>query len=53
MKGMRQIRRGKNIAGVVQYALKPGAHHKCDPVVIGGNMLGDTVSIPHNRAIHI
>ena len=42
MKGMRQIRRGKNFAGVVQYALKPGAHHKCDPVVIGGNMLGDT-----------
>lgn len=42
MKGMRKIRRGKNFAGVVQYALKPGAHHKCDPVVIGGNMLGDT-----------
>lgn len=39
---MRKIRRGKNFAGVVQYALKPGAHHKCDPVVIGGNMLGDT-----------
>jgi len=42
VKGMRKIRRGKNFAGVVQYALKPGAHHKCDPVVIGGNMLGDT-----------
>ncbi|HFN3681063.1 TPA: relaxase/mobilization nuclease domain-containing protein [Enterobacter hormaechei] len=42
MKGMRKIRRGKNFAGVVQYALKPGSHHKCDPVVIGGNMLGDT-----------
>ena len=42
MKGMRKIRRGKNFAGVVQYALKPGAHHKCDPVVIGGNMLGNT-----------
>ncbi|EKG1878192.1 relaxase/mobilization nuclease domain-containing protein, partial [Salmonella enterica] len=42
MKGMRKIRRGKNFAGVVQYALKPGAHHKCDPVVIGGNMLGDS-----------
>jgi len=42
MKGMRKIRRGKNFAGVVQYALKPGAHHKCDPVVIGGNMLDDT-----------
>ncbi|ECE0941527.1 relaxase, partial [Salmonella enterica subsp. enterica] len=40
MKGMRKIRRGKNFAGVVQYALKPGAHHKSDPVVIGGNMLG-------------
>ncbi|HDX9139609.1 TPA: relaxase/mobilization nuclease domain-containing protein, partial [Klebsiella michiganensis] len=39
MKGMRKIRRGKNFAGVVQYALKPGAHHKSDPVVIGGNML--------------
>lgn len=42
MKGMRKIRRGKNFAGVVQYALKPGAHHKSDPVVIGGNMLGDS-----------
>ncbi|EOC3603285.1 relaxase, partial [Salmonella enterica subsp. enterica] len=42
MKGMRKIRRGNNFAGVVQYALKPGAHHKCDPVVIGGNMLGDS-----------
>ncbi|EJP2317611.1 relaxase/mobilization nuclease domain-containing protein, partial [Salmonella enterica] len=39
MKGMQKIRRGKNFAGVVQYALKPGAHHKSDPVVIGGNML--------------
>ena len=42
MKGMRKIRRGKNFTGVVQYALKPGAHHKSDPVVIGGNMLGDS-----------
>ncbi|EQA1336199.1 relaxase/mobilization nuclease domain-containing protein, partial [Escherichia coli] len=40
MKGMRKIKRGKNFAGVVQYALQPGAHHKSDPVVIGGNMLG-------------
>ena len=40
MKGMQKIKRGKSFAGVVQYALKPGAHHKCDPVVIGGNMLG-------------
>jgi anaerobic nitric oxide reductase transcription regulator len=39
---MRKIKRGKSFAGVVQYALKPGAHHKSDPVVIGGNMLGDS-----------
>lgn len=39
---MRNIRRGKNFAGVVQYALKPGVHHKSDPVVIGGNMLSDS-----------
>lgn len=42
MKGMQKIKRGKSFAGVVQYALKPGAHHKSDPVVIGGNMLGDS-----------
>ena len=42
MKGMRKIRRCKNFAGVVQYALKPGAHHKSDPIIIGGNMLGDS-----------
>ncbi|HGW1273391.1 TPA: relaxase/mobilization nuclease domain-containing protein, partial [Klebsiella pneumoniae] len=42
MKGMRKIKRGKSFAGIVQYALKPGAHHKSDPVVIGGNMLGDS-----------
>ncbi|HBX3416459.1 relaxase/mobilization nuclease domain-containing protein, partial [Enterobacter roggenkampii] len=42
MKGMRKIKRGKNFAGVVQYALKPGSHHKSDPIVIGGNMLGDS-----------
>ncbi|MEI7230180.1 relaxase/mobilization nuclease domain-containing protein [Pectobacterium carotovorum] len=41
MKGMQKIRRGKGFAGVVLYALKPGFHHKRDPVVIGGNMLGD------------
>ena len=40
MKGMQKIKRGKSFAGVVQYALKPGVHHKSDPVVIGGNMLG-------------
>lgn len=39
---MQKIKRGKSFAGVVQYALKPGTHHKCDPVVIGGNMLGDS-----------
>ena len=44
MKGMRKIKRGKNFAGVVQYALKPGSHHKSNPIVIGGNMLGDSAS---------
>ncbi len=39
MKGMRKIKRGKSFAGVVHYALQPGAHHKSDPVVIGGNMI--------------
>ena len=43
MKGMQKIKRGKSFAGVVQYALKPGSHHKSDPIVIGGNMLGDSV----------
>ncbi|EMO6492477.1 relaxase/mobilization nuclease domain-containing protein, partial [Enterobacter hormaechei] len=43
MKGMQKIKRGKSFAGVVRYVLKPGTHHKNDPVVIGGNMLGDTV----------
>ncbi|MBA0198451.1 relaxase/mobilization nuclease domain-containing protein [Pectobacterium brasiliense] len=41
MKGMQKIRRGKNFAGVVLYALRPGSHHKKDPVVIGGNMMED------------
>lgn len=40
MKGMQKIKRGKSFAGVVIYALKPGTHHKTDPVIIGGNMLG-------------
>jgi hypothetical protein len=40
--GYAEDQRGKSFAGVVQYALKPGAHHKSDPVVIGGNMLGDS-----------
>jgi len=39
---MQKIKRGKNFSGVVCYALKPGSHHKSDPVVIGGNMLGDS-----------
>ncbi|HGL3702883.1 TPA: relaxase/mobilization nuclease domain-containing protein, partial [Enterobacter hormaechei] len=43
MKGMRKIKRGKSFAGVVRYVLQPGAHHKSDPIVIGGNMLGDSV----------
>ncbi|HGS6877387.1 TPA: relaxase/mobilization nuclease domain-containing protein, partial [Klebsiella quasipneumoniae subsp. quasipneumoniae] len=42
MKGMQKIKRGKSFAGVVRYVLKPGTHHKNDPVVIGGNMLGDS-----------
>ncbi|WNK72544.1 relaxase/mobilization nuclease domain-containing protein [Pantoea agglomerans] len=44
MKGMQKIKRGKNFAGVVLYALKPGTHHKNDPMVIGGNMLGDSAA---------
>lgn len=40
MKGMQKIKRGKSFTGVVLYALKPGTHHKTDPAVIGGNMLG-------------
>lgn len=44
MKGMQKIRRGKSFAGVVLYALKHGTHHKTAPVVIGGNMLGDSAA---------
>ncbi|WP_445375320.1 relaxase/mobilization nuclease domain-containing protein [Photorhabdus tasmaniensis] len=40
MKGMHKIKRGKSFAGVVFYALRPASHHKVDPVVIGGNMMG-------------
>ncbi|ENE5097560.1 MULTISPECIES: relaxase/mobilization nuclease domain-containing protein [Enterobacterales] len=40
MKGMQKIKRGKNFAGVVFYALRPASHHKVDPVVVGGNMMG-------------
>ncbi len=43
MKGMQKIKRGKSFAGVVRYVLQPGAHHKSDPVVIGGNMLSGSV----------
>ncbi|EMZ6818477.1 relaxase/mobilization nuclease domain-containing protein, partial [Salmonella enterica] len=42
MKGMRKIKRGKSFSGVVRYVLQSGAHHKSDPVVIGGNMLSDS-----------
>ncbi|EAS2353295.1 relaxase, partial [Salmonella enterica] len=42
MKGMQKIKRGKSFSGVVLYVLKPGSHHKSDPIVIGGNMLGDS-----------
>lgn len=44
MKGMQRIKRGKNFAGVVLYALKPGAHHRTDPVVVGSNMLEHSAS---------
>ena len=37
---MHKIKRGKSFAGVVLYALQPASHHKVDPVVIGGNMMG-------------
>ena len=44
MKGMQKIKRGKSFTGVVLYALKRGTHHKTDPIVIGGNMLGDSAT---------
>ncbi|ERM10523.1 hypothetical protein L584_12055 [Pantoea agglomerans Tx10] len=44
MKGMQKIKRGKSFAGVVLYALKPALHHKRNPMVIGGNMLGDSAA---------
>lgn len=37
---MQKIKRGKNFAGVVFYALRPASHHKVDPVVVGSNMMG-------------
>jgi hypothetical protein len=44
VKGMQKIKRGKSFAGVVLYALKLGRHHKSDPVILGGNMLGDSAA---------
>lgn len=41
MKGMQRIKRHKSFVNVVKYVLKPGSHHKSDPVVIGGNMTSD------------
>ncbi|HDT5498960.1 TPA: relaxase/mobilization nuclease domain-containing protein, partial [Klebsiella aerogenes] len=41
MKGMQRIKRHKNFINVVNYVLKPGSHHRSDPIVIGGNMMGD------------
>ncbi|EPB0874278.1 relaxase/mobilization nuclease domain-containing protein, partial [Yersinia enterocolitica] len=41
MKGMQKIKRGKQFEGAVFYVLKPGKHHKCDPYVIGGNLVCD------------
>lgn len=43
MKGMDRIKRGKNFQGVISYALSPAYHHKVDPIVIGGNLVGLTV----------
>lgn len=43
MKGMQKIKRGKSFSGVALYVLKPGSHHKSDPVLIGGNMLSGSV----------
>ncbi|MEI2683668.1 relaxase/mobilization nuclease domain-containing protein [Erwinia aphidicola] len=43
MKGMDRIKRGRNFRGVISYALSPAPHHKTEPVVIGGNLVGTTV----------
>ncbi|MGG6178095.1 relaxase/mobilization nuclease domain-containing protein [Pantoea allii] len=43
MKGMNRIRRGKNFRGVISYALSTANHHRVDPIVIGGNLVGSTV----------
>lgn len=39
---MDRIKRGKNFRGVISYALAPAYHHKVDPIVIGGNLVGLT-----------
>lgn len=41
MKGMQRIKRHKNFVNAVKYVLKPGSHHRSNPIVIGGNMTGD------------
>ncbi|EEI6327681.1 relaxase/mobilization nuclease domain-containing protein, partial [Salmonella enterica subsp. enterica] len=41
MKGMQRVKRHKSFVNVVKYVLKPGSHHKSDPVVIGGNMTNE------------
>ncbi|HEM6614666.1 TPA: relaxase/mobilization nuclease domain-containing protein [Yersinia enterocolitica] len=38
---MQRIKRHKSFVNVVKYVLKQGSHHRSDPVVIGGNMIGD------------
>ncbi|WP_425046962.1 relaxase/mobilization nuclease domain-containing protein [Pantoea agglomerans] len=43
MKGMNEIKRGKNFRGVISYALAPAPHHMTTPMVIGGNLVGITV----------
>ncbi|MGA6740907.1 relaxase/mobilization nuclease domain-containing protein [Escherichia coli] len=41
MKGMQRIKRHKNFVNAVKYVLKPGSHHRSNPIVIGGTMTGD------------
>lgn len=42
MKDIQKIKRGKGFADVVRYVLQLGANHKSAPVVIRGNMLGNS-----------
>ncbi|WP_455906876.1 hypothetical protein [Pantoea dispersa] len=35
--GYAEGQKGNSFAGVVQYAFKPGSHHKSNQIVIGGN----------------